>query len=115
MVAALSAGLVASTAMPAHAAPPVSTGVSSVDTSAASTLALAPMSTGRSGLIASPGLARNAVIAAPSAATVTFETGGVKAVPQPGRPPGTVAHTRTKSGAGAGPARRSPNNPNAGP
>jgi len=100
-IVALSTGLVASASVSAQAAPAAPAGVSSVDTSAASTLALAPMSTGRSGLIASPSLARNAVIAAPSAATVTFETSGFKAVPKPVRPHVTAVHTSTKSGSGS--------------
>jgi cell wall-associated NlpC family hydrolase len=103
-IVALSTGLVASVSVPAQALTEAApAGISSVDTAATTTLALSPMSTGRSGLISAPSLARGTVIAAPSAATVTFETGAFKAVPAPveravAPRAGTGSSTDTSSG-----------------
>jgi cell wall-associated NlpC family hydrolase len=84
-IVAMSTGLVASAGVSAHAAGNTTStaSTSSVDTSAASAMTVTAMSTGRSSLMGSANLARGAVIAAPSAATVSFETEAFKAVPKP--------------------------------
>ena len=98
-IVAMSTGLVASVSAPAQALTHTASApaVSSVDTSAAATaLTVSPVSTGRTGLMGSPALAHDTAIAAPAAATVTFETSAFKAVPTPVRTTvKAIAKTRT--------------------
>ena len=103
-IVAMSTGLVASVGVPAHAAGNTTSTAtnSSVDTSASSALTVTAMSTGRSGLIGSANLPHGAVIAAPSAATVSFDTNAFKAVPKPAPVRKTVKKaTTTSSGSSA--------------